>query len=135
MKSFKILTAVERTPVTNLVGMTRITKTEVRLPDGIEREPLDIKPHAMLSISDKVEDKNVIWIAKLAFKTCEDCGSRERWAYRCRLSDGRYRLIGSHERPYPVVSVQENMPEKVTDNQLNKVVVNWQSTRFIPFIR
>ena len=33
-----------------------------------------------------------------------------------------------------VSSVVENMPEKVTDNQLNEVTVNWQSPFFIPHI-
>ena len=135
MKQIKIINAIDRVPVTSLQEMTRISKTCVRLPSGINWEPLTIKPHAQLTISDKVEDKNTIWTAKLVFKTCEefeDCG---RWAYRCRLSNGKYRLIGSNERPYPIASVLENMPESVTDNQLNEVTVNWSSPYFIPNIQ
>ena len=134
MKKIQIITAVDRTPVTSLQGMLRISKTDVRLPGGISWQPIAIKPHAQLSISDNVENGNTVWTAKLVFKTCEEFGDRGRWAYRCRLLDGRYRLIGSDERPYPVASVLENMPEKVTDNQLNEVTVNWQSARFIPYI-
>lgn len=134
MKKIQIITAVDRTPVTSLQGMLRISKTDVRLPGGISWQPIAIKPHAQLSISDNVENGNTVWTAKLVFKTCEEFGGRGRWAYRCRLLDGRYRLIGSDERPYPVASVLENMPEKVTDNQLNEVTVNWQSARFIPNI-
>ena len=125
MKKIQIITAVDRTPVTSLQGMLRISKTDVRLPGGISWQPIAIKPHAQLSISDNVENGNTVWTAKLVFKTCEEFGDRGRWAYRCRLLDGRYRLIGSDERPYPVASVLENMPEKVTDNQLNEVTVNW----------
>ena len=134
MKKIQIITAVDRIPVTSLVGMSRAMKTGVKLPSGISWQSLKIKPHAQLSISDKVEDKNTVWTAKLVFKTCEEFGDRGRWAYRCRLLDGRYRLVGSDERPYPVASVLENMPENVTDNQLNEVTVNWQSARFIPYI-
>lgn len=134
MKKIQIITAVDRTPVTSLQGMLRISKTDVRLPGGISWQPIAIKPHAQLSISDNVENGNTVWTAKLVFKTCEEFGDRGRWAFRCRLLDGRYRLIGSDERPYPVASVLENMPEKVTDNQLNEVTVNWQSARFIPYI-
>ena len=135
MKQIKIVTTVDRVPVTSLQGMTRISKTEVILPSRIEWEPLAIKPHAQLTVSDKVEDKNRIWTAKLSFKTCEELGDLDMYAYRCRLSDGQYRLVGSDERPYPVTSVVESMPENVTENQLNEATVNWSSPRFIPYIQ
>lgn len=134
MKKIQIITAIDRIPVTSLVGISRVSKTGVKLPYGINWQPLAIKPHAQLSISDKVEDKNTVWTVKLVFKTCEEFGDRGRWAYRCKLVDGSYRLIGTDERPYPVASVLENMPENVTDNQLNEVTVNWQSAHFIPYI-
>ena len=134
MKKIQIITAIDRIPVTSLVGMSRVSKTGVKLPYGINWQPIAIKPHAQLSISDKVEDKNTVWTVKLVFKTCEEFGDRGRWAYRCKLVDGSYRLIGTDERPYPVASVLENMPENVTDNQLNEVTVSWQSTHFIPLI-
>lgn len=134
MKQIKIVTAVERTPVTSLQGMKFISKITAQLPSGISWQPLEIKPHAQLTISDKVENKNNIWTAKLVFKTCQEFVDRDRWAYRCRLLDGRYRLIGTDERPYPVASVSENMPENVTENQLNEVTVNYLSARFIPYI-
>lgn len=134
MKQIKIITAVDRVPVTSLVGLSRVSKTGVKLPYGINWQPLAIKPHAQLSISDKVEDKNTVWTVKLVFKTCEEFGDRGRWAYRCKLVDGSYRLIGTDERPYPVASVLESMPENVNENQLNEVTVNWQSAHFIPYI-
>ena len=123
-----------RTPASNLNGMTRMSKSEVSLPSGIEWEELDIKPHAQLVVSDKQEGKNTVWNAKLAFKTCLDTVDREKYAYLCVLTNGQCRLIGTDERPFPVVTVQESMPENVTDNQLNEVTVNWQSPRFIPSV-
>ena len=135
MKRIRIVTAVDRTSVTNLRGMTRVSKTEVRLPSDISWQPLEIKPHAQLSISDKVEDKNTVWTAKLVLKTCQELEDRSHWAFRCRLSDGQYLLLGTDERPYPVISVQESLHENVTENQLDEVTVNWQSTHFIPRIK
>ena len=134
MKQIKIITSVERTPVSSLQGMKRISKTGVRLPSGISWEPLEIKPHAQLSISDKKENQATVWTAKLVFKTCGEFGDRGRWAYRCKLLNGQYRLIGTDERPYPIATVLENMPENVTENQLNEVTVIWQSPHFIPNI-
>lgn len=134
MKHIKIVTAVDRIPVTYLAGMVRVSRTEVRPPSTPLWQPLKIKQHAQLTISDKVEDGCTIWSAKLVFRTCEEFGDRGRWAYRCRLLDGRYRLIGTSERPYPIASVLENMPEKVADAHLNEVTVTWQSSHFIPYI-
>lgn len=134
MKKINIVTAVERTPLVNLQGMIRISKSEVRLPANVNWQPVDMKPHAQLTIADKVESKNTIWVAKLVFKTCQGVESGRQWAFRCRLSDGRYRLLGTNERPYPMVTTQENMPENITENQLDEVTVNWQSTHLIPII-
>ena len=134
MKTIRIITAVERTPVESLGGMVRASKTSVRLPNGISWQSIQIKPHAQLVITDKQEDKNTVWTAKLTFKTCETMAGRGHFAYRCRLKNGQYRLVGTDERPYPVLSVSETMPENVTDNQLNEATISWSSPQFIPYI-
>lgn len=135
MKMIKIVNKVERTPVTSLQEMVRVSRTEVRLPSGIEWESVETKPHAQLVITDKQQDKNTVWTAKLTFKTCETFPDREHYAYLCHLSNGQKRLIGTDDRPYPVASVQESLPENVTDNQLNEVSVTWDSPHFIPSVR
>lgn len=135
MKMIKLVKKVERVPVISLSGMKRISKTVVELPSGVSWQPLNVKPHAQLTISDKQEDKNTVWSAKLVFKSCDEFEDRDRYAYRCILSDGRHILIGSDERPYPIASVNENYPENVTENQLNEVTVSWQSPHFIPYIQ
>ena len=132
MKIIKIVTAVERIPVQYLGGMFRVNLTSVSVPAATEWQAIQIKPHAQLVITDKQEDKNTVWTAKLTFKTCETMAGRGHFAYRCRLKNGQYRLVGTDERPYPVLSVSETMPENVTDNQLNEVTVSWSSPRFIP---
>ena len=115
MKIIKIVTAVERIPVQYLGGMFRKNLTSVSVPAATEWQAIQIKPHAQLVITDKQEDKNTVWTAKLTFKTCETMAGRGHFAYRCRLKNGQYRLIGTDERPYPVLSVSETMPENVTD--------------------
>ena len=134
MKKIDIVTCVERTPYTSLQGMSRISATEVRLPAGIVWQRMEVNLHAQLSISDKVEDKCIVWTAKLVFMTPMELGDQGRYVYRCRMLDGRYRIIGSDERPFPVASVIENLPEKVGEYHMNEVTVNWQSPSFIPYM-
>lgn len=134
MKKIDIVTCVERTPCTSLQGMSRVSRTEVRLPAGIEWERMAVNLHAQLTISDKVENKCTVWTAKLVFRTPLELGDLDRYVYRCRMLDGRYRIIGSDERPYPVASIVENLPEKVSDYHMDEVTVTWQSPRFIPYM-
>ena len=60
MKQIKIITAVDRIPVTSLQGMTRISKTSVRLPSGICWEPLAIKPHENIT-DNQLNEITVSW--------------------------------------------------------------------------
>lgn len=114
--------------------MHRVGRTGVTLPSNVLWTPINIKKPCSLVITDKEEDKNTVFTAKLVFKTCEDIVDRRHYVYRCRLTDGRYRLLGSHERPFATMTVSENMPENVTDSQLNDVTVTYSSSRPIPII-
>lgn len=134
MKSLNIVVAVDRTYFQNLIGMQHVGKANVTLPDDIVWTPLQIKSPCSLSITDKDEDKNTIYTAKLVFKTCEDIADRHHYAYRCRLIDGRCRLLGTAERPFAVMTIAETMPENLTDSQLNEVTVTYSSARPIPTI-
>lgn len=135
MKQMRIITAVERTAVENLQGMVRVSNTEVTLPPMVGWEAITIKPHARLTCEEKTEDRNTVWTATLTFKTFGELECGGRWAYRCRLSSGEYRLVGTDGRPYPVAKHTESHPENVTDNQLTEVTVTWQTPSSIPFIR
>ncbi len=134
MKSINIITAIERTSFRNLEGMRYVGRTGVVLPVGVEWIPIMAKTPCSLVISDKNVDNNTIYTAKLVFKTCQDITDSKHFAYRCKLADGRYRLLGSCERPFAVMSVTENMPEKITDSQLKEVTVTYSNNRFIPVI-
>lgn len=134
MKSVNLVTAVERTYYHNLEGMRYFGQTGVILPVGIVWSPLPVKVPCSLIISDKNEDNNTLYTAKLVFRTCQDIVDRKHYVYRCRLADGRYRLLGSDERPFAIMSVTENMPERITDSQLNEVTVSYSTNRFIPVV-
>lgn len=134
MNHISIITKVERTPVASLQGMTRIAADGVRLPAAVSWEPLTVSPHAQLTVSSKQENGNTLWTAKLVFRTCDAVSAHGRWAYRCRLLDGRWRLIGTDGRPYAVATIAESMPARVADSQLTEVSVTWETPLFVPYI-
>lgn len=125
--------AVERTLCSGLKIENTGLKT-VRITNDPQWKTLKTKNHPSLSITDKLEDKVPVYTATLKFYTCEDLDDRGYYAYRVRLADGSYRLIGTGGRPYPVMTTEETMPEKPTDNQLNLVTITWSVPRNIPYI-
>ena len=106
----------------------------VRITNNPEWEEVRTKKHPSLSITKKSEDKVPVYTATLKFYTCEDLDDCGYYAYKVKLADGSYRLIGMGERPFPVTVTEETMPEKPTDNQLNLVTVTWSVPRNIPYI-
>lgn len=134
MKSIKLVTSVERTLCSNLTGMLRRSSRTVMVPDNVEWKKISVRAHPSLSISEKVESKVPILTATLKFFTCQDFADRKKYAFRVKLVDGSYILIGSGSRPYPIMTVQENMPEKPSDNQWKEVTVTWSTSSQIPQI-
>jgi len=88
---------------------------------------------AGLDISDKLEAGQRVYSAKLSFSSMEEF-PRERVIYKATTADGKQYLIGTHERPYPVTSMVEPHPDKITDNQLFEVSVTYNSAFPIPYI-
>ena len=130
----KVIVGIEFIPCRDLGGLVYTGESSVRLPDGLVWENLCIKVPAQLIVTEKYEDKVKIYTATLKFLTKDRLSQGGRYAFRLRLSAGKTRLIGSDERPYPVVLSQENLPDSVKDNQLNEVTVTYSSPRSIPYI-
>lgn len=134
MKKVNIVLKVERTLCSNLTGLFRTGVVSVKIPDGVAWEEIPARAHPSLAIAEKVDDKVSIHTATLKFFTCQDITDRKYFAYRVTVVDGSQRLIGSTGRPYPVLTVAEQMPEKPSDNSWNEVTVTWSSQYQIPKI-
>lgn len=134
MNTVKIVLKVERTPCSSLAGLRRTAIASVKIPDGVEWEELAVRQHPSLAISEKVDDKVPLWTATLKFLTCQDITDRKHYAYRVTLAGGRQRLIGTDARPYPVLTVAEQMPEKPSDNSWNEATVTWTTPLMVPWV-
>lgn len=136
MNSPRNVIAIDRIPVTSIVGFQRTGANSVKLNDGILWQPLTIKVPARLTITDKIENGVRLYTAQLVFKVCQDdVGDWNRQAFRCHTADGRQVLIGSDKRPYPVATVSDPRPDNMTDSQLCEVTVNYTSASQIPYIQ
>lgn len=134
MNTLRNIIAIDRISAGAIVGIRRLSTSSVQVSALTPWESIPIKVPARLTISDKIEDGVRIYTAQLVFRTCEDFGDRDRKVYRCKTADGRYYLIGSNDRPYPVTNVNEPHPDNMTDSQLNEVTVSYSSASKIPYI-
>lgn len=136
MNSPRNVIAIDRTPVTSIVGFQRTGRNSVKMDAATPWQSLTIKVPARLTITDKIEGGVRLYTAQLVFKVCQDgLGDWNRQAFRCHTADGRQVLIGSDERPYPVATVNDTRPDNMTDSQLCEVTVNYTSASQIPYIQ
>lgn len=135
MKSIKIVKAVAYAFNTQLKGMYAASTRSVRLPAEVEWHDVNIKPHPSMVSSTKNEDNNRVVTTTLKLITPDDLLiRRRRLVFRVTLTDGRQYLLGSDERPYPMIEVTEYSPDAIKDNQLNEVVITYKSLHIPPYI-
>lgn len=118
----------------NIVSVARIDAKSLIIDSGEKYHEIPIKIPAKLIISDKIEDKVRMYTAQLSFRTCEEMEHIERQAYLCKTVNGKYYVIGSAERPYPITTVTDNHPDNLADSQLYEVTVNYTSSKKISYI-
>ena len=132
--SVRLIVGVDLTSCQNLNGMLRLNQNFVSLPKDIVWKKKCIKIPAQLTVSEKYDDKVKIYTLSLKLLTADDFPSSGRYAFRIHLSDGNCCLIGTNERPYPVITKQENMPDSIKDNQLDEITITYSSTCPMPYI-
>ena len=125
---------IHRFESSGLSGVTRAQVFAEELSDKVGWERLDIRTPAKLSIINKVVDKNNIWEAQLVFRTCDYLDVTAHWIYRASLANGQVVVIGGMDRPYPVTTVSDSIPDNLTDSQLREVTVTYSSRAKIPLI-
>ena len=134
MNTPRNIIAIDRVPASSLLGYQRTGVKSVKVDNNTLWQSLSVKVPARLTISDKIDNGVRIYTAQLVFRSCEELTDLARWAYRCKTADGKFYLIGTDERPYPVGTVTTNHPDNMTDNQLSEVTVNYTSGNPIPYI-
>lgn len=95
---------------------------------------VDIEVPADLEITSKIEDKVAVFTAKLVFRERCRHDYPPMSAYRVRLADGTDLLLGSSERPYPVVTESQNLSSGNSDSQLRELTVAYSDRKRIPVV-
>lgn len=135
MKSIKIVKAIAYAFKSQLSGMVYLSPRSVRIPSSVQWHDINVKPHPSMVSATKKDDNNRVVTTTLKLYTSDDLnfGSRHL-VFKVTLTDDRQFLIGSDQRPFTSIEINENCPESVKDNQLNEVIISYKSLRIPPYI-
>lgn len=116
----------------DITRFSRLSLTTAACTFKNER-PVSFKAPALLTIADKEEDGCRIYQTKLAFKTCDDWVlGLKRCSYLCETVSGIRYLIGTGDRPFPVISQAQTHPDNFADSQLTEVSVSYSAAEMPP---
>lgn len=122
--------------ISNVIAVYRLQCSEV---DGVDKDPffdsgeeVNANVPAKLTINNKVIDKNHVWEYQLIFRTCLDLKATGHWAYLLKLANGKWIILGSNQRPYPVTVSSRTLPDNLSDSQLWEVTVTWSNRSEAP---
>lgn len=82
-----------------------------------------------LECNSKVENKSKLFTSTLSANLTENFDAQDRTlAFMVTCVDGRRFLIGTNERPYPIVNTSATMPDRPTDSSLFGITVEYVDT-------
>lgn len=90
---------------------------------------IPVQPFPKLEISEKKEGGQRIYTVKLTLKTTDDTLTAldRKVFYALDINDMVW-ILGSKNRPYPIVTKSVSLPESAQDNQLNTFQIDYSST-------
>lgn len=134
MKTKKVIT-VSVAESSSLSSCRRLGPASItNVPASIWRK-IPIEVPADLTLSSKIEDKEVLHTAKLVFRQCGEAGREMHIpVYRIRLADDSELLLGGSTRPFPVRTYSQNLSSGSNDSLLREVTVSLTSVLELPYI-
>ena len=88
-------------------------------------EKINVNVPAHCEISDAIEDGERIYTSKLSFKAAEGI-PKERVAFRITAADKSQYLIGTDEKPFPIVLSKANLPGSFSETSQTEYEVTWK---------
>ena len=89
---------------------------------------IPVQPFPKLEISEKMEGGQRIYTVKLTLKTTDDTlSSLDRKVFYALDINDMVWILGSKNRPYPIVTKSVSLPESAQDNQLNTFQIDYSS--------
>lgn len=112
----------------DLISLKIISDTSCRFQNNPFFVNLNIHDLVGISIEDSLENNQKVYNTVATFQCCcKQPLTDRRLAFRLTSIDGKRYLIGTNNRPYPIIKEKNTFPEKPTDSTLKNVSVTWKA--------
>lgn len=119
---------IEMVRCEELIPMVILSDTSCRMLRELDFINLDIQELVGVTVEDNYENNEKVFTTTATFTTkCKKPLTDRRMAFRLTGVNGWKYMIGTNQRPYPVIKETNEFPEKPADSTLKAVKVIWKS--------
>ena len=134
MSEIHYISRVEYCEVRELTAMTVVKKQFALVPPAANFTRLPMVGLASVEVSDKIENKQRVFVSKLAVFLPErfEVGNK-KLCFRLRTVSGEYFMLGSGDRPYSIITSTDTIPDTPSSRCGSAMVVTY--TGILPLLR
>lgn len=126
---------LESVPVENLSGLKPLSLHSCSVPSSVKFTEINIIDLVDVKMDDAIENKEKVYTSVVSFQTPDKIpSSGGHLAFRLTTIDGNRFLLGTSQRPYPIIKESNPFPGKVGDSTMKTVTVTWKSTSPLLYI-
>lgn len=119
---------IETTSASKLNALNVFDGNKTCLKVECDWKVLPIKELADVKVEDSLENGQRFYTTTVSFYSPDrDVTKSQRSAFRLTSVKGKRYLIGSNDRPYPIIKEVANFPEDPKNTSMKRVVITWKS--------
>ncbi len=122
------ISLIEMTDAENLSAMILLSDSSCKLQENVNFTVINIDGLAEVNIEEDYQNNQKTYKTTLQFNSCSKKPlSMRQKAFRLTALDGRRYLIGTSERPFPIIKEKNPFPRQPTGEQMKSVSISWNS--------
>lgn len=120
---------IEMVEAGRLLPMRIVSGHSCRFDSAVNFSEIAINELVGVTVEGSMDNNQYIYTTTATFQTCDKTPFEgRRLAFRLTGIDGKQYMIGKKDRPYPIIKVQDNFPDKPAGSTARQITVVWKST-------
>ena len=120
--------SIETTSASNLNALDVFDGNKSCLKVDCDWKVIPIKELADVKVEDSFENGQKYYTTTVSFYSPDrELTKSQRAAFRLTSVRGKLYLMGSNDRPYPIIKETANFPDDPKNTSMKRVVITWKS--------